>query len=273
MADDSPPLATPLAEISQGPSRFELFLDQNQKSLLVLLILIILGVAGWIVYGGIEEGNQITAGNELYRASDAAAFQKVIADHPDTPAAGTARILLAEKQWTDGQKDASIETLRSYLSASPNHPGIPAAKASVAAKLMQLGKTEEAVSAFQELVDSPQAAYLAPYALLCLGDIALAGGDKEKAKSYYKRAEADFANSSFNDKIAQRIASMDSARPAEIAPPPPPAPEPNPANPAFPTPLAPDAVPQNSTSVPPAATDKTPESAPATNSPDTSNKE
>lgn len=243
MADDPQTLATPLAEISQGPSAFELFLDRNQKSLLVLLILIILGIAGLVVYRGIEEGNRTSAGNILNRAVNAEDFQKVISGHPKTPAAATAHIFLAEKQWSDGQKDAAIESLQSFLAGSPGHPGIPSAKASLAAKLMAQGKTAEAATAFEELADDPASSFLAPYALLCLGDIAIAGGDKDKAKKFYDRAGADFPNSGFNDKITQRIAALDAARPVEIDPPPAPEPTFDPANPAFPIPYAPGSEP------------------------------
>jgi predicted negative regulator of RcsB-dependent stress response len=165
-------------------------------------------VAGIVVYRGIEDGKRLTAGNSLYRANDAATLQKVISEHPKTPAAASAHILLAEKQWNEGQQDASIETLKSFLAASPGHPGIPFAKAALAAKLMSQGKVAEAAPAFEELADDPAFSYLAPYALLCLGDMAVAGGDKEKAKSFYDRSQSQFPSSGFNQKITQRIASI-----------------------------------------------------------------
>jgi predicted negative regulator of RcsB-dependent stress response len=252
MADDPQQHSAPLAEISLGPSSFELFLDRHQKSLLVLLILLILGVAGFVVYRGIEDSVRITAGNELYRANDAAALQKVISEHSKTPAGATARILLAEKQWSDGQQVAAIETLQSFLAESPGHPGIPSAKAALAAKLMAQGKAAEAASAFEDLIDDPASAYLAPYALLSLGDMALAGGDKEKAKRSYERAQSEFPNSGFSQKITQRIAALDASLPVEIDPPA--APAPDPATPSFPVPFAPDSLPQKITIPSPGST-------------------
>lgn len=245
MADDPQTHSAPLAEIALGPSRFELFLDRHQKSLLALLILLILGVAGFVVYRGIEESTRISAGSALYKAEDTDAIQKVISEHSTTPAGATARILLAEKQWSEGQKDTAIETLQSFLAQSPGHPGIPSAKAALAAKLMAHGKAAEAAAAFQDLVDDPSSSYLAPYALLSLGDIALAGGDKEKAKTFYQRAQSEFPASGFNQKITQRIAALNATLPVEIDPPP--APEPKPATPSFPIPFAPGATPQEVT--------------------------
>jgi len=243
MADDPQPTSAPLAEISHGPGAFELFLDRNQKSLIVLLILIILGVAGFVVFQGIQDGVRTTAANALYRASDTAALRKVTEEHAKTPAGATARILLAESLWNDGQQEASIEAINSFLASSPKHPGVPAAKASLAAKKMAQGKSAEATAAFQDIVDDPTSSYLAPYALLCLGDISASAGDKNQAKKFYDQAQSQFPNSGFNQKITQRIASLNSTPPTEIDPPPaPPEPTTTPSSPSFPIPFAPDSI-------------------------------
>jgi predicted negative regulator of RcsB-dependent stress response len=268
MADDPQQHSAPLAEISHGPSAFEIFLDRHHKSLIILLILLILGVAGFVIYQGIEEGTRVTAGNSLYRAVDADSLQKVISEYPKTPAGATARILLAEKQWSDGQQEAAVETLKSFLAESPGHPGIPSAKAALAAKLMAQGKAAEAASAFEELVDDPASAYLAPYALLSLGDMALAGGDKDKAKSFYERAQSDFSSSGFGQKITQRIAALHATIPVEIDPPPAP-PEPKPATPSFPVPFAPNSSPLEIT-IPPVEPADAPANPAETKSSDTS---
>ena len=260
MADDPQPTAAPLAEISHGPSAFELFLDRNQKSLIVLLVLIILGVAGFVIFQGIQDGNRISAGNALFRASDAAALRKVADDHAKTPAGATAHILLAEKLWDDGQQEAAIEALNSFLASSPKHPGVPAAKASLAAKKMAQGKSSEAAAAFEEILEDPASTYLAPYALLCLGDISASAGDKNQAKKFYDRAQSQFPNSGFNQKITERIASLNSTHPTEVEPPPaPPEPETTAPTPSFPIPFSPDSIlpdgsiaPQPSPSAPPA---------------------
>lgn len=220
----------PLAEIAQGPGAFEMFLERNQKSLLVLVVLIALGVAGYVIYRGIEQGRQETAGQAFTKAADLPALQAVVNEHADTLAGHSALVLLAEKQWEKGDKDASIETLRKFISGSKDHPALPAAQASLGYKLMSQGKSGDAAKVFQDIVEDPKARYLAPYALISLGDMSKTAGDTDKAESHYKRVKTEFSGSSFSSAASKRIDSLRAKAPVEIAPPP--KPEPPPAPPA-----------------------------------------
>ena len=65
MPADTKESHAPLAEISQGPNAFEEFLDRNQRNLVILAILLVIGAAALVIYRGIEESNQQTAGAEL----------------------------------------------------------------------------------------------------------------------------------------------------------------------------------------------------------------
>ena len=81
MAEQNAPDSSPIAEISHGPSAFETFLDNNQKKLIILGILIALGMAAWVVKEGIREGNYLSAGNALSAADDTAALEEVMENH------------------------------------------------------------------------------------------------------------------------------------------------------------------------------------------------
>ncbi|MCP5543365.1 MAG: tetratricopeptide repeat protein [Akkermansiaceae bacterium] len=266
MSQDIQDSSTPLAEISQGPSAFEQFLDRNQKNLVILGILIALAAAGWVVYDGIQTGARESAGEDLNKADDLAALQSVIKTHQGTPAEGSAHVLLAERQWAEGQQDAAIETLRSFIDSEPSHPAVPNAKASLAAKSMAQGKSDEAKSLFSSLAESDEAGFLAPYALISLGDIALAAGDKEAAKNYYQQARNEHPSSPFANTASERTAIVDAAAPTEIDPPP--APEPDPAAPSatgaqppFSITPVPNALePAAPSSEAPASTEETPDS-------------
>lgn len=221
----------PLAEISQGPNAFEAFLDRNQKNLIALAILLALGTAALVVYRGIETGRQTSAGEALNKAEDLATLQAVISEHAGTKAAKSAVVLLAERQWTDNKQDAAIETLRGFIAANQDHPAHPAAQASLGAKLMAQGKPGEATDIFQSLVSDPKARYIAPYALISLGDLAKAAGDLTKAEASYNRVKSEFSESPFVETATRRISALKAKAPVEIAPPPAPV-----APPAAPTP-------------------------------------
>ena len=232
MPADLPETPVPLAEISQGPNAFEEFLDRNQKNLVILAILLALGAAALVVYRGIEKSRQDTAGAALNKASDLASLQAVVNEHAGTTAAGSAMVLLADRQWSEGQQDAAIQTLQSFIASAADHPALPTARASLGSKLMTQGKAPEATKVFQAILDDPQGRFIAPFALISLGDISSAAGDLEKAEASYARVKTEFPESGFVDTATKRIANLKAKPPVEIEAPPAPKTEAAPAAPA-----------------------------------------
>ncbi|BCU75331.1 tetratricopeptide repeat protein [Luteolibacter sp. LG18] len=229
---DSPQL---LGEISQAPSAFEQFLERNQKGIVVFAIVAALAGCGWVIYRSKKTGEEKDAGAALIKAEDLSALQAVSKEYPGTQAAGSAVVLSAEKQWTDGQQDAAIETLKGFIQSQQDHPARASAQASLAAKLMAQGKNAEAETAFQAVISNPSGKFLAPYALIQLGDLAKIGGDVEKARGYYDRVKTEFADSSFAGLASQHLLTLKAKAPAEIEPRPAPAPTPGAPNiPGFP---------------------------------------
>ncbi|GAA5126770.1 tetratricopeptide repeat protein [Luteolibacter yonseiensis] len=225
MSADPKETAVPLAEISQGPNAFEAFLDRNQKGLVAFAAALALGAAGVVVYRGIAQGTREAAGAALVKAESSAAYQAVADGHADTSAAGSALVLLANQQWIVNEKDNSVATLQKFISTYPEHPAIYSAKANLGSKLMALGKTGDATKILEELVSTPEAKYIAPFALVSLGDIAKTGGDLAKAEESYKKVQSDYPDSPFSQTASQRLLVLKAKSPLEIEPPPaPPAP-------------------------------------------------
>lgn len=227
MVEDPSDTPRPLAEISHGPSAFEAFLDRNQKNLIVLGIVLAAAAAGWIVYSGIKEGAEKSAGAALSKAESLQDLQDLLKSQPDSVAAGSARLLVAEKQWEAGDQDAAIETLRECVAGSAGHPSGPTARASLASRLMQQGKNEEAAGLFRDLADAPDAKFIAPYALISLGDLAKADGKLDEAEQFYKRVQDGFAESPMATLADQHLRMLRFKAPLEIEAPPAPAPTPD----------------------------------------------
>jgi len=213
----------PLAEISQEPNAFEAFLDRNQKGVAVLAVLLVIAAIAAVVFRGIETSRQQTAGAELAKAEDLASLQALASNHADTTAGASGMALLADRQWADGKKDEAIGTLRKFIAASPTHPAIHTAKASLGAKLMAQGKAGDATKVFDELVADPDARFIAPFALVSLGDIFQASGDLEKAENSYNKVKSAYPESGFAETAGRRIAILKAKPPVEIEPPPAPA--------------------------------------------------
>jgi predicted negative regulator of RcsB-dependent stress response len=225
MAEETSDNLRPLAEISHGPSAFEAFLDRNQKGMVALGIALVAGTAGWIVYQGIRDGAEKSAGAVLSKSEALPELQELVKNHAGTAAAGSAQLVIAAKQWEAGDQDASIETLRGFIAKGGDHPALSTARASLASRLMQQGKNEEAATLFRELADAPAAKFIAPYALISLGDIAKAEGKLDEAEQSYKRVQDEFSESPLASMAGQHLRMLRFKAPAEIEPPPaPPAP-------------------------------------------------
>lgn len=232
MPEDTTPSIAPLAEINLGPSKFEQFLEKNHRLLIALLVLITIASAAYIVIRGVEKSREQSAGAVLSKANDVASLQEVIKQHANTKAAASAKILLADKQASEGKTDAAILTLKDFIATHGDHAAIPTASAKLASLLMGQGNASEASAIFQDIVADPKARYIAPYALICLGDIAKAGGDAAKAESYFNQVKTEHAESSFASMANDRLAMVKTKLPVEVEPPPPaPAPEPQKAKP------------------------------------------
>ncbi len=219
MAEPTAPDSSPIAEISHGPSAFETFLDNNQKKLIILGILIALGMAAWVVKEGIREGAYLSAGHALVAADDAAALEEVMKNHADTPSAASAAVLLSDSQWEQGQQDDAIATLKAEIAANPEHPATAPAYARLAARLSSQGKTDEARTAFQDILARPQAKFYAPYALISLGQIAKAEGDVDKAKDYFRQASEGYPGNPLANAASKAMQFADFKMPEEIDPP------------------------------------------------------
>lgn len=233
MPEDTSDTPQLLGEITHGPSAFEQFLDRHQKGLIVVSILAALAGCAVVVYRGVQSSKESDAAAALVKAEDLAALQSIGKDFPGTAASGSAALLSAEKQWNEGQQDAAIEALKTFAQANPSHPAWATAQASLGSKLLSQGKTGDASTAFQSVVDSPNGKFLAPYALTQLGDIAKLAGDLEKAASLYEKAKSEYAANQFATTLAdQHLRNLKAKAPVEIDAPPPPPPAPDEVKPA-----------------------------------------
>ncbi len=216
--DNTLPSATggPLGEISQAPPALEMFLDRHQMKLIVLAVLLALFAVAYVIYEGIGESKRESAGAQLVKAEDASDLQGVVNNYPGTAAAESAKLLLAEKQWLEGQQDDAIRTLEEFVAGDPAHPARPSALASLAAKLLAQGRAEEAEEMFNDLTSYPDAGHIAPYAFIMLGDIHLSKGDKEAAAKAYETVERDHFGSAFSQQAMQRRLLLKAVPPVEV---------------------------------------------------------
>lgn len=206
-----------LGEISQEPPALEVFLDKHQMKLIVVAVLLTIAAVVFVIVKGLDEAKEKEAGEMLTSAEDVSALKKVTTDYEGTEAAGSAEVLLSEKQWAAGEQEAAIATLKGFVDSGVDHPSMPAAKVSLAGKLDSTGDKDGAKALFTELTDDADAEYLAPYAWISLGDIELEGGNADKAVEAYETVERDFPGTQFAQQAVQRRLVAKAAMPKEVA--------------------------------------------------------
>ncbi len=206
----------PLAEISQAPPALEMFLDKHQTKIIVLAIVLAIGAAGYVVQRGIVQSGEETAGGLLAKAEELSDLQGIVKNHEGTAAAFSAKVLLADKQWQDGQQDDAIATLQAFIESGSGHPSLASAKASLASKLLSQGKQDEAADLFREIIDDSDAHFLAPYAWISIGDIESAKGNTEAAAKAYGMVASDFSDKSFARDASDRALLLKAQAPVEV---------------------------------------------------------
>jgi predicted negative regulator of RcsB-dependent stress response len=214
----NPISGTPLDELTQR-SASEEFISKHQVKLIALASLLIVVALGILIQREIKKSEEEAAGALLVSSKETSDFEDITADFAETAAAGSAKLLLADKQWQDGKQDDAVATLRGLIDSAEAHPARVNAQASLAAKLLQQGKTEDAKALYTELTEDSSAVYLAAYAWITLGDMAVKKGDLEAAEKAYTTVEKDFSKTSYSqDAIARRLL-MKAQKPIEVAAP------------------------------------------------------
>ena len=167
------------AEISVGPAKHEQFLDEHYGKVALVVLLCVLGAAGWIIYNGDEQG-----------------LQQVVADFDSSRAAVTASYLQAIALWNAGKEDEGVAKMKAFIDSAPTEEWKAQASVTLACRLMNRGKADEAEGLFRSVVDAGDPTF-SGFATMCLGDIARAKKDNAAAGAFYRELAEKFPASAF----------------------------------------------------------------------------
>jgi predicted negative regulator of RcsB-dependent stress response len=144
----------------------QVFWDRHKTKVFAALVLALFAVAAWGGYRIYSERRDTTAATLLTAAKTTADFQKVIAQYPGTPAAGSACLFLAEEQRKEKKFNEANATLQSFVDKYPKHELKGTARMAMAGNLESLGKRDEALTTYQRLAADEPEGFTAPIALL-----------------------------------------------------------------------------------------------------------
>ena len=210
-AMDNMPLGdgSAFAEISVGPAKHEQFLDAHYKKLIVIGVILVAIIAGLIIYHGMNKSMERKAGGMLVNAVPTSRYddavtnlhvdtlQGVINQYPNSQAAITADYMEALALWNAGKEAEGIAKMQSFIASAPSPEWVSQASTVLGCRFMNQGKDAEAKALFEAVVDQGNPIF-APFALLCLGDMANATGNADAAMQAYKKVTEKFADSTFS---------------------------------------------------------------------------
>ena len=155
----------PISSFSDAALEGEVFWDRYKTKVMAILVIALIGVAGFGGYRFYSERRANAAANMLASAKTTAEYQKVISEYPSTPAGASAYLLVADAQKGEKKFSEAISTLQSFLNKHPKHELAGTARLAMAGNLEALGKLDEALTSYQRLAASEPRAYTAPVAL------------------------------------------------------------------------------------------------------------
>ncbi len=210
---------SPIGEISQEPSAFESFLDANQKKLILIGILAILGLIAYVIFDGLSKLSAQNAAGEVAAARSIPELDAASKNHEGSNAGGSALLLKSQLLWRDQQRQEAVEAVETFISSYPDHPAIGNAHASLGSYKQQMGQIEEAKTAFLKASET-EGSSASSLALLSLGDLARSAGNDDEAKALYDRIISEYEDRHFQVKsmARDRLKLIGVAAPTEKAP-------------------------------------------------------
>ncbi len=142
------------------------FWERFKTEIISALIIVALAIVGFGAYRFYSDRRAASASAMLASAKSADAYQQVIADYPNTPAAADGYLLLAEAQRKEKKFTEANATLQVFIDKNPNHELVSTAKMAMAANLESMGKNDDALSMYQQIASTYPNSFNAPLALL-----------------------------------------------------------------------------------------------------------
>jgi TolA-binding protein len=154
----------------------------------------------------------------LASANNPAAFQKVMADYPGSPAAPSAALLLAVEQRREKNFAEANATLEGFIKQNPKHELVTTAKLALAANLESLGKPDEAFETYRRIAAEHPRDFNAPAALLSQVHLLKQKGQIEEARRVCETVMTQYRESYTAQEAAQLLKTLKPAAPAAPAP-------------------------------------------------------
>jgi predicted negative regulator of RcsB-dependent stress response len=200
-------------------------LEANQKKAIAAVVLAVLLVVTYVIYGQIKESKHIAAAEAYTVAAEAGSIDSlnlVISTYGGTVSAGNALLSKAELEQTSGKVEEAKKTLTTFVNDYADHPRAVQGWFALGHIEQQAGQLDAAQTNYDMALKVGPGSDLAPLIKLRQGDIARAKGDKEAARQIYESIPPSHPASDYINLVDERVSALDAPELPRVDPPPPP---------------------------------------------------
>ncbi len=153
-----------------------------RKEIVAVIVVVLLALGFLGLYRLYMDRRQFAAASLLASARNVPDYEQLISRYPNTPAAASGYLLLAEKQRQEKKFTDANATLRAFIDKIPNHELAPTAEMAIAANLESMGKSDEAFATYQRVATKYHQNFNAPLALISEVSLLKAKGRIDEAR-------------------------------------------------------------------------------------------
>lgn len=201
------------------------WLEANLKQIALGLTVILIAVFAYFFYSYQQSQKELAAGQGLTQAmmlSDAsqraAACLKIATEYPGTLAGQRGLIEGATALFTTGKYGDAQTEFQKFLETYPDNFFTPQATLGVASCLDALGKTDQAIMAYQKAAGQTVNGNVVGTAKFSLARIYEAQGKLSEASTLFGEVARNFANTSLGSEAGMRAVELRAKLPAATAP-------------------------------------------------------
>jgi len=203
------PTASPPSRDAALEARVFWLRFKNQIAAAVMLALV--AVIGFVGYRFYSERRDSTASDLLGSAKRVQDYEELVARYSNTPAGAAAYLLLARGQFNEKKFAQANATLQVFIDRNPKHELVPTAQMAMAANLVSMGKTDEALSMYQQLAARYPASFDAPLALISQVPLLKAQNRIEDARRICETMMTQYRDSIWAGEAMRQLRSLKSS--------------------------------------------------------------
>jgi TolA-binding protein len=185
-----------------------------RKEIVAVIIVAFLAIVGYAAFQYYSDRREEAASLSLAGAKGIPDFEQVIARYSDTPAGASAYLLLADKQRAEKKFAEANGTLQNFVNKNPEHELAATAKMAMAANLESMGKTDEALAMYQQVVSSYPTSFDAPLALISRVHLLKAKNRNDEARQACEMILTQYRESTWSREAAQELHFLKPSSPA-----------------------------------------------------------